>query len=51
MGFKDFPDMMRLAQEAKKVQKDQEETQKRQIDILERIEGHLLEILSELKKR
>ncbi len=51
MGFKDFPDMMKLAQEAKKVQRDQEELQKNQIDALERIEQTLREILLELRKK
>ncbi|MDP8253465.1 MAG: hypothetical protein P9X27_03590 [Candidatus Kaelpia aquatica] len=51
MGFKDFPDMMKLAQEAKNVQREQEEGQKKQIEALGRIEQILAEILLELRKK
>lgn len=47
--FSKLSDMAKLAQEAKNLQKKQEEMQKQQIDLLKKISGQLEEIISLLK--
>jgi|GEM_PF-2713196 len=51
MNFKDIGDMMKLANEAKKIQADQEKIQNAQIDLLRKISTTLDHILAELKKK
>ena len=51
MNFKDLAEMVRLAQEAKEVQKNLQDSQNRQIKILEKISNTLDEILIEMRSR
>lgn len=51
MNFKDIGDMMKLANEAKKIQAEQEKMQNVQIDLLRKISATLDGILVELKKK
>jgi hypothetical protein len=50
VNFKEMADMMKLAGEAKNLQKEQERVQRQQIELLEKISITLEKILEELRK-
>jgi len=51
MNFKEMMDMAKLANEARKLQKEQEKIQRYQIELLEKIYHTLQDILKEIKSK